>query len=392
MEKIVIVNGYRTPTGKILGNLSSLTATQLGAKVIAEVVRKSGIDGDLVDEVILGNVITAGVGQSPARQATILSGLPDSVSALTINMVCASGLKAIVLAVQSIISNSADVVIAGGMESMSNAPFLLKQMRSGKKFGDSKIIDSLVHDGLWDCYNNTHMGSLCELTVDKYKISRDEQDSFAVQSHIKATQATTGGLFRDEIVPVSVGHRNENVIIDADEGIRGDTSVEKLSTLKPAFKEDGTITAGNAPGLNDGASALLVMKESSAKRLSLKPMAEIIDFGVGHLDPKWFPIAPVKAINNLLDKTKLKVSDFDLIELNEAFAAQAIAVIKELLLDEKKVNVNGGAIALGHPIGSSGARIVVTLIHALKKSNKELGLAALCLGGGGGLCMAVRAV
>lgn len=391
MEKVVIINGCRTATGKILGKLAHLSAPQLGAKVISEVVKQSGIDPLVVDELIMGNVVSAGIGQNPARQAGILAGLPVKVGALTINKVCASGLKAVVLAAQAIKLGEADVVIAGGMESMSNAPFLLKQMRLGKKFGDSNVIDALIHDGLWDSYNDAHMGELCELTVDKYDISREDQDEFAVDSHEMAMEANNAGLFKDEIVPITVKNGKEEFLLEVDEGIRGDTSVEKLSKLKPVFKPDGTITAGNAPGLSDGASAILLMSETMANDYGLKPMAEIIDYASEHLDPKWFTVAPVGAINNLLKKMCVSMGDIDLIEINEAFAAQAIAVMQGLNLYPEIVNVNGGAIALGHPIGSSGARILVTLIHALKQKGAEFGIAALCLGGGGGMSMAVRA-
>lgn len=390
MENVVIVSAYRTPTGKILGKLSALTAPQLGSKVIEEVVKRVGIKPDQVDEVIMGNVITAGIGQNPARQAALFAGLPDTVAALTINKVCASGLKAVALASQAIRLGDAEVVVAGGMESMSNAPFLLREMRAGKRHGDSQVIDSLIYDGLWDCYNSAHMGSLCELTVDKYRISREEQDSFAFQSHKKAIEATKGGIFKDEIVPIRVKIDREEIVVGEDETIRWDTNLEKLSLLKPVFKEKGTITAGNAPGLNDGAAALLLISEKDARRLGLKPVAEIIDYATGHLDPKWYPIAPISAIKNLLKKTGLKIEDFDIIEINEAFAAQTLAVIKELSLDPRKVNINGGAVALGHPIGASGARIMVTLIHALRQQNKVFGLASLCLGGGGAMSMAIK--
>lgn len=390
IESVVIVNAVRTAVGKLSGSLSSFTAPELGAKVIEALIKMSEIKASQVDEVIMGNVISAGIGQNPARQASILGGLPESVAALTINKVCASGLKAVALGAQAIMLGEAKVVIAGGMESMSSAPFLLKEMRGGKKFGNSKVIDSLVFDGLWDCYNDLHMGSLCELTVDKYKISRKEQDEFAFQSHKKALSATNSGMFADEIVPIRVRKKNEEFVIDKDEGIRGDTNLEKLSSLKPVFKKEGTITAGNAPGLNDGAAGLLLMSAKEADRLKLQPMVEISGYATGHLNPKWYTIAPVKAIKTLLKNKGLTGDDFDLIELNEAFAAQAISVIKELSLDMGKININGGAIAIGHPIGASGARILVTLIHALKHEEKNMGLAALCLGGGGGMSMAVK--
>ncbi|MGR3310232.1 MAG: thiolase family protein [Candidatus Brocadiales bacterium] len=392
MKNVVIVSACRSPVGKLQGQLSSLTAPQLCSKVIEHVLKQSKIEPSQVNEVILGNVISAGIGQSPARQAALLAGLPDTVAALTINKLCASGLKAVALGAQAISLDEAEIVIAGGMESMSNAPFLLKEMRSGKKYGDSKAIDSLILDGLWDCYNNAHMGTLCELTVDKYKISRKEQDDFAIQSHKKAAEATKSGMFKEEIVPISVKRGRDKDVVDTDETIRYDTSIEKLSTLKPVFSDKGTITAGNAPGLNDGAAVLLLMSEEMAGKLNLKPIAKIIGYATAHTDPKWFTIAPVNAVKRLLEKTSLKIEDFDLIEENEAFAAQTLAVIRELCLDPDRVNVNGGAIALGHPIGASGARILVTLIHSLRQRKMKSGLATLCLGGGGAMSMAIEAL
>jgi acetyl-CoA C-acetyltransferase len=392
MKNVVIVSACRSSVGKLQGQLSSLTAPQLCSKVIEHVLKQSKVKPSQVDEVILGNVISAGIGQSPARQAALSGGLPDTVAALTINKVCASGLKAVALGAQAICLDEAEIVITGGMESMSNAPFLLKEMRSGKKYGDSKAIDSLIFDGLWDCYNNAHMGTLCELTVDKYKISREEQDDFALQSHKKAAEATRSGMFTEEIVPISVKRGRDEDVVDTDETIRYDTSIEKLSALKPVFSNKGTITAGNAPGLNDGAAVLLLMPEEMAGKLNLKPIAKIIGYATAHTDPKWFTIAPASAVKRLLEKTSLKIEDFDLIEENEAFAAQTIAVIKELCLDPARVNVNGGAIALGHPIGASGARILVTLIHSLKQRKKKSGLATLCLGGGGAMSMAIEAL
>jgi acetyl-CoA C-acetyltransferase len=392
MKNVVIVSACRSPVGKLQGQLSSLTAPQLCSKVIEHVLKQSKVKPSQVDEVILGNVISAGIGQSPARQAALLGGLPDTVAALTINKVCASGLKAVALGAQAICLDEAEIVITGGMESMSNAPFLLKEMRSGKKYGDSKAIDSLIFDGLWDFYNNAHMGTLCELTVDKYKISRKGQDDFAIQSHKKAAEATKSGMFKEEIVPISVKRGRDKDVVDTDETIRYDTSIEKLSTLKSVFSDKGTITAGNAPGLNDGAAVLLLMSEEMAEKLKLKPIAKIIGYATAHTAPKWFTIAPVNAVKKLLEKTSLKIEDFDLIEENEAFAAQTIAVIKELCLDPARVNVNGGAIALGHPIGASGARILVTLIHSLRQRKMKSGLATLCLGGGGAMSMAIKAL
>jgi acetyl-CoA C-acetyltransferase len=375
-----------------MGALFALTAPQLGAQVIACAVERGGICASQVDEVIFGNVISAGIGQSPARQAAILAGLPNRTAALTVNKVCASGMKAIALAAQSIMLGESDIVVAGGMESMSNAPFLLPEMRRGKGFGNTAAVDALIRDGLWDCYNDAHMGTLCELTVKKHRIIREEQDGFALESHRKAAAAADNGLFAAEIVPLHLKRRGEEVIVDADETIRRDTSLEKLAGLTPAFARNGTITAGNAPGLNDGASALLLMSERTSQRLGLTPLAEIVGWSAAHIDPKWYPVAPVHAVRALLKKTGLDLADFGLVEVNEAFAAQTLAVIRELELDPGRVNVNGGAIALGHPIGASGARILVTLIHALRQRGKKLGLATLCLGGGGGMAMAVRTI
>ncbi len=390
MKKVVIVSACRTPTGRLMGALSTLTAPQLAAPVIAGTIELGGIQPSRVDEVILGNVISAGIGQSPARQAAILAGLPKKTAAVTVNMVCASGMKAIALAAQSILLGEADIVVAGGMESMSNAPFLLPEMRAGKGCGDTAAVDAMIRDGLWDCYNDAHMGTLCELTVKKHRISREEQDRFALDSHRKASAAADGGLFAAELTPLKVRKGREELIVDADETIRRDTALEKLAALKPVFARNGTITAGNAPGLNDGAAALLLMAGETAQRLGLTPLAEIIGWGTAHVDPRWYPIAPVGAVRQLLKKTGLTISDFDLVEANEAFAAQTLAVIGKLGLDPDRVNVHGGAIALGHPIGASGARIIVTLIHALARRGKQLGLATLCLGGGGGMAMAVR--
>lgn len=387
MKGVFIIAALRTPTGRLLGALSGLSAPALGAAVIRAILEKAVPDPSLVEEVIMGNVISAGVGQNPARQAALRAGLPDSVNAFTVNKVCASGMKAVALAAEAIATKQADIIIAGGMESMSNAPYLLREVRRGKKYGDSAMVDSMIFDGLLDCFYNEHMGALCEATAEKYDISREEQDAFALASHRKAERAARDGLFRDELVPVEAAGKT----ITEDESIRKDTGLEALSRLKPVFRKDGTITAGNSPGLNDGASALLLSSEEGMKRLAMKPMAEIIGFSSAHTDPRWFTTAPVSSANKLLSKTGLTLADFDLIEENEAFAAQTLAVIKELSLDSTKVNVNGGAIALGHPIGASGARILTTLVHALKNRDNKLGLATVCLGGGGAMSMAVRA-
>ncbi len=390
MKRVVVVSACRTPTGRLMGGLSSLTAPRLAAPVITEAVRRAGIRPAQVDEVILGNVVSAGMGQSPARQATIMAGLPVKTAAVTVNKVCASGMKALALAGQAIMLGEARIIVAGGMESMSNAPYLLPEMRGGKGYGDGADIDAMIRDGLCDCYNDGHMGTLCELTVKKHRITREEQDRYALESHRKAADAADNGLFAEEIVPLTINKGGRETVVAADETIRRDTSLEKLAALRPAFAKDGTITAGNAPGLNDGASALLFMSAETAERAGLNPLAEIIGWSAAHVDPKWYPLAPIEAVRRLLRKTGLAISDFDLVEENEAFAAQTLAVIGELAIDPERVNVHGGAIALGHPIGSSGARIIVTLIHALRRRGKRLGLATLCLGGGGGMAMAVR--
>lgn len=385
-ENVVIIDALRTPVGKLLGRLSGISAPALASPVIKELVARHGRPA--IDEVIMGNVLSAGIGQNPARRAAIGAGLPYTVSAITVNMVCASGLMAVAMAFDKLRLHEAEVIIAGGMESMSNAPFLIIDMRKGRKTGDGAAIDSMVHDGLWDCYYDAHMGSLCELTAEKYRITRKQEDAFALLSHKNAQRAERSGAFKDEIVPVTAN----GVTVTTDETIRWDTNLKKLSLLRPAFKKGGSITAGNAPGLNDGAAALLLTTAENAKRLKLRPMAEIIAYTTGHVDPKWYTVAPVKSVERLLKKTGLAVDDFDLVEENEAFAAQSLAVIKELSIDPKKVNVNGGAIALGHPIGASGARILTTLVHALKKRKKRLGMATLCLGGGGAVSMAVRSL
>jgi acetyl-CoA C-acetyltransferase len=390
MENVVIVGALRTPTGKLLGELSSLQAPELCSIVIKGLIKSTGLKASLVDEVILGNVIAAGIGQNPARQAALLAGLPNAVSAFTVNKVCGSGLKAVALGAEAIKAGDAEVVVAGGMESMSNAPFLLKGLRSGKRIGNTELLDSMIYDGLWDSFYGVHMGTLCEHTAKKYGITREEQDNFSLQSHKRAMAASKKGMFKDEIVPVKIKAGSKEIVMKVDESIRWDTSIKKLAELKPAFKEGGTITAGNAPGVNDGASALLLMSEKRAEKLKIKPLARVVGFASGHIDPKWFPVAPVKAIKTLLKKTGKKIEDFDLIEINEAFAAQILAVIKELELDRSRVNVNGGAIALGHPVGSSGSRILVTLVHALIRKRKKMGLAALCLGGGGAMSIAIE--
>ena len=390
MGKAVIVDAVRSPVGSFLGGLSTTPAPQLGALVIKALIERTKIDPELIDEVIMGNVLQAGLHQNPARQAPIHGGVPASSGAFTINKVCGSGLKSVMLAATAIRAGEADVIIAGGMENMSLAPYLLEKARTGYRLGNGKLIDAMVHDGLWDCYKDFHMGITAELVSEKYNVTREEQDEFAADSQRKAVQAVESGEFKDEIVPVTVPQRKGGpVVIDTDEGPRAGTTAEKLAKLKPAFKKDGTVTAGNASTINDGASAVLVMSEEKAKELGLAPMATIKAYATGGMDPEWVMMAPIKAIGKLLEKTGQTIGDFDLIELNEAFSAQGVALIRELKLDPERLNVNGGAVALGHPIGASGARILTTLLYAMKKRGAKNGLCSLCLGGGNAVAMSV---
>ena len=391
MEESVIVGAVRLPTGKFMGALSSLPAPELGARVIREVVSRADLDPAHIDECIMGNVVSAGLGQAPARQAAIQGGLQDHVAALTINKVCGSGLKAVMLAAQGIATGDIDVAVAGGMESMSNCPHLLRSVRKGVRIGDTEAVDSMVHDGLWCSLENWSMGLACEAVVDKYNVSRTDQDTFAAHSHHKAAAAIREGWFQDEILPVEIPQRKgDSIRLEYDESIRRDTSTEALSKLRPAFKPDGTVTAGNAPGVNDGAAALLIMSTQKAATLNCKPMARIVGQAVSGLSPKWILMPPVQAVQKLLSKTGWTLDDVDLIELNEAFSAQALAVIRTLNLDPNKVNISGGAVALGHPIGASGARILTTLLYALKRKDLKRGIATLCLGGGNGVALAVE--
>ena len=391
MRASVIVSAVRVPTGKFLGALKSFTAPHLGALVVREAVRRAGVDPNEIDEVILGNVVSAGLGQAPARQAAIHGGLPPKVGALTINKVCGSGLKAVMLAAQGIATGDVDVVVAGGMESMSNCPHLMKGGREGLRMGNATLIDSMVHDGLWDAYSDFHMGCTGEIVAQKYGVSRQEQDAFAVGSHQKALAAIASGAFRDEILRVEIPQKKgPSIVVEHDESPRADTSLESLGRLKPAFKEGGTVTAGNAPGVNDGAAALVVMAEELAASRGVKPMARIIGQATAGVEPSLVMMAPVGAVQKLLKKIGWRVADVDLFELNEAFSVQAVAVARELGLDLARVNVNGGAVALGHPIGASGARILTTLLYALKARNLHRGIATLCLGGGNGVALAVE--
>ncbi len=386
----VIVGAVRTPTGKFLGGLSSFTAPQLGAIVIKEAVRRSGIEPESIDEVIMGNVVSANVGQAPARQAAIHAGLPDDISAYTVNKVCGSGLQAVMLAAQAIRAGDGQAFVAGGMESMSNAPYVLAKARTGYRMGNGVLIDSVVHDGLWCAFENIHMGEEAEIIADKYGVTRSEQDQFSLQSHQRASAATAAGRFKDEIVPVEVKQKKGSITVETDEPIRGDSSMEALTRLMPAFHEGGTVTAGNAPGLSDGASATVVVDAPFARAHGMTVMARILGYASGAITPRYIFAAPPIAVRRVLSKTGLKLSDFDLIEVNEAFAAQTLANGKELDWDWSKVNVNGGAIALGHPIGSSGSRVLTTLIYELKRRGGGRGLATLCLGGGGAVAMAVE--
>ncbi len=386
----VIVGAVRTPTGKFLGNLAGFSAPQLGAIVIKEVVRRSGIAPDALDEVIMGNVVSAGIGQAPARQAALHAGLPDDTPALTINKVCGSGLKAVMLAAQAIRAGDAKAFVAGGMESMSNAPYLLEKARTGYRMGDGKLIDAVVHDGLWCAFENIHMGKEAEIIAEKYGVTRQEQDRFSFESHQKALAATSAGRFRDEIVPIEVKQKKGVLVVDTDEPISGDTSMDALAKLMPVFQEGGTVTAGNAPGLSDGASATVVVDSDFARANGMNTLARITGYATAAITPRYIFAAPPRAVRRLLERTGLKLSDFDLIEVNEAFAAQALANGKELDWDWSRVNVNGGAIALGHPIGSSGSRVLTTLIYELRRRGGGRGLATLCLGGGEAVAMAVE--
>ncbi len=391
MRDPVILAGVRTAMGKFQGALAPLSAVDLGAAVVREVVRRAGLEPAQVDEIVMGNVISAGLGQNPARQAGLKGGLDARVAALTINKVCGSGLKAVGLAAQAIQTGNSEIVVAGGMESMSNCPYLLPDLRRGLRLGDGKVVDSMVHDGLWDAFEDFHMGITAELVAEKYKISRERQDAYAFESHRRAVQAIRGCHFKSQIVSIAIPQKKgEPVMFEIDESPRADTSLEALGRLKPAFKKDGTVTAGNAPGTNDGAAALVVTSFEKARALGKAPMARIVAQAVSGVEPRWVMMAPVEAVRKLLEKAGWKIADVDLVELNEAFAVQALAVIQELGLDPERTNVNGGAVALGHPIGASGARILVTLLYEMARRNVRRGIAALCLGGGNAVALAVE--
>ena len=391
MKETVIISACRTAIGKFQGSLTPFSAVDLGAFVVREAVRRAGIDSALVDEIIMGNVVTAGLGQNPARQAGLKGGLGNRVAAMTINKVCGSGLKAVALAAQAIQTGNSEIVVAGGMESMTNSPYLLPQARAGLRMGHGKVLDSMITDGLWDAYEDFHMGMTGELVAEKYGITRQRQDAYAVESHRRAIDAIKNGRFQDEIVPISIKQKKgEPIQFSTDESPRADTSFEALAKLRPAFKTDGTVTAGNAPGTNDGAAALVVTSAEKARELGKTPMARVVGQAVSGVEPKWVMMAPVDAVRMLLKKLDWKTADVDLFELNEAFSVQAIAVIQELGLDPTKTNVNGGAVALGHPIGASGARVLVTLLYEMARRDAKRGVAALCLGGGNAVALAVE--
>ena len=393
MQKPVILAAARTPTGKFLGALKGFTAPELGAIAIREALARAAVDPADVDECLMGNVVSAGEGQALARQAALGAALPDTVGALTLNMVCGSGLRAVMLATQGIQAGDVNVAVAGGMESMSNTPYALPRMREGVRMGNAEILDLMIHDGLWCAFEHWHMGNSGEVVASEYHVSREDQDRYAAESHHRAAAATAAGWFRDEIVPITIPQKKGDPIrIDSDEPIRADTTVEALAKLKPAFKKDGTVTAGNAPGVNDGAAALVISSEEWASAHGKRPLARIVAQAVSGLAPKLVLMTPVEAVRKVISKAGWSLGDVDLFELNEAFAAQAVAVIRELSLDPSKVNVQGGAVALGHAIGSSGARVLTTLLYALRRTGGRRGIATLCLGGGNGVALAIELI
>jgi acetyl-CoA C-acetyltransferase len=391
MKEPVIISAVRTPIGKFQGTLKPFTASQLGSFVVRTARERAELNPSDIDEVIMGNVVSAGLGQNPARQAALGGGLSPEVAAMTINKVCGSGLKAVALAAQAIMTGDSDIVVAGGMESMSNTPYMLPKARDGYRLGDGTIVDSMIHDGLWDAFENFHMGNTGEIVAEKYRVSRERQDEYALRSHSKAVDAIRNGRFREEIAGVPIPQkRGDSLLFDTDEGPRPDASIEALRALKPAFKKDGTVTAGNAPGVNDGAAAVIVTSLERASQLGRTPLARIVGHSVSGIEPALVMMAPVKAVQKLLAKTGWTMESVDLFELNEAFSVQAVAVIEQLGLPPEKVNVNGGAVALGHPIGASGARILVTLIFEMIRRKSRRGIATLCLGGGNAVAMAIE--
>ena len=391
LNEAVIISAARTPVGKFLGSLKGFSAPQLGAIVVRESVKRAGVKPEDVDEVIMGCVIQAGLGQNPARQAALNGGIPSTVSAVTVNKVCGSGLKAVMMAAQGVQLGDTEMVVAGGMESMSNAPYLIPKAREGYRLGNGEIVDSMINDGLWCAFENYHMGCSGEVVADEYRISRTEQDEFAVNSHRKAAAAIKAGRFKDEIVSVEIPQKKGAALVfDTDETVREDTTAEVLGKLKPAFKPEGTVTAGNAPGVNDGASAVVVTSMRRARELGVEPMARIVAQATAGVEPRLVMMAPVEAVRKLFKKTGWSPSEVDLVELNEAFSVAAVAVTRELGLDPEKVNVNGGAVALGHAIGQSGSRLLTTILYELKRRNARRGIVSLCLGGGNAVAMAIE--
>ncbi len=391
MKESVIISAVRTPTGKFLGALKDFKATDLGAMVVREAVARAEIDPSVVDECIMGNVIQAGNGQNPARQAALNGGLNEHVAALTVNKVCGSGLKAVMLAAQGIATGDIDIAVAGGMESMSNTPYLLPRVREGLRMGNGTLVDSMITDGLWCAFENCHMGMSGEVVADAYSVKRCEQDQYAAESHRKAGHATREGWFKDEILPITIPQKKGNaIVVDRDEAIREDTTPETLASLKPAFKKDGSVTAGNAPGVNDGSAAVVIMSAEKARALGKTPMARVVGQATSGLAPKMVLMTPVEAVRKVAAKVGWNLKDVDLFEINEAFSVQMVAVLRELGIDPSRVNVNGGAVALGHPIGASGARVLTTLLYALKRRDLRRGIVALCLGGGNGVALAVE--
>ncbi|MHC5011740.1 MAG: acetyl-CoA C-acetyltransferase [Planctomycetota bacterium] len=391
MANAVIVSACRTPIGRFSGGLASFRSPELGAITIREAIARAGLKAEDVEEVIMGTVLQAGLGQNPARQAALGAGVPPEVGAYTVNKVCGSGLKSVMLAAQAIRAGDAEIIVAGGQESMTNAPYLAPRVRSGLRLGHGKFLDGMIHDGLWEIYNDYHMGETGELIAERCDVSRSDQDAFAAESHRRAAAATAEGRFKGEIVPVEVKDRKGNVtVVEADEGIRADATAESMAKLKPAFRKDGTVTPGNASQISDGASALVVMSEDAAKARGIEPLARITGYATGGVEPKWVMYAPVVAIDKLTKATGRSVGDYDLVELNEAFSSAACAVTKEAHLDPARTNVNGGAVALGHPIGASGARILTTLLYAMQEKDVHHGFAALCLGGGNAVALSVE--
>ena len=391
-NEAVIISAARTPTGKFQGALKGFTAPELGAIAIKEAVKRAGVDPAQIDEVIMGCVVQAGIGQAPARQAALKAGLPAEVSALTVNMVCGSGLRAVALAAQSVKLGDMDFVVAGGMESMSNIPYAMPGARDGYRMGNQQVIDLMVHDGLWCPFENWHMGNTGEVVADMHQITREVQDEFAYNSHRKAQEAREAGYFKDEIIPIEIPHKKgDPFVLDYDESVRPDTTVEALGKLKPAFKKDGgTVTAGNAPGVNDGASALVVTSREKAEEIGAEPLGRVVSYAVSGIDPKYIMLAPVEGVRRAAKKAGWDLADVDLYELNEAFSVQALGVVKELGIDPSRVNVNGGAVAIGHAIGNSGGRVLTTLLHEMKRRGAQRGIAGLCLGGGNSVAMAVE--